>query len=336
MKKFLFIFLATTSLQAAAPTAAAPLFDESQTVVVNNRVLLKINGKPISVMDVVRKMDLIFYRQFPELSSSAAARYQFYTSGWEAMLRAVIDDHLIMADADEKKIEVSEGEVREELEVLFGPDVVLNLDKLGLTLSEALELLKMELTVQRMNMVMVRSKAMAEVPPKKVRRRYEEMLKDQPPQDQWVYQILSVRGENHEQAAQEAYQLLHEHNVQIDEVAEQLSIPNVDISLSDEYTREDDSLSLAYRAVLQTLSAGTFSVPISKDSVSRIFYLKKFEEGKPVPFNDVAEKIKQELTQEIAAKYNEAYRLKLRKHYGITEGYLNRVIPDDFRPFALR
>ncbi len=37
-----------------------------QNIVINNRILLKVNGKSITVMDVVRKMDLLFYRQYPE------------------------------------------------------------------------------------------------------------------------------------------------------------------------------------------------------------------------------------------------------------------------------
>ena len=127
-------------------------------------------GKAISVMDVVRKMDLLFYRQYPDLASSAMARYQFYTSGWRSVLGAVIDDYLIVADAEEKEITVNDGEVREELEKMFGPDVVLNLDQLGMTLEEAFDLLKTELTVQRMTAIMVRSKAITDVHPLSVRK----------------------------------------------------------------------------------------------------------------------------------------------------------------------
>ncbi len=335
MKRFLvFMFLSVATLQAAFQTA--PLFENDQNLVINNRVLLKINGKPISVMDVVRKMDLIFYRQFPELASSSAARYQFFTNGWEGMLGAVIDDHLIVADAEEKGIEIKEGEVREELESLFGPDVVFNLDKLGLTLEEALELLKMELTVQRMNMMMVRSKAITEVHPKQVYQRYEQMLKEHAPQDQWVYQVLSFRGEEHEQLANEAFRFLNEQHLPFEEVIAIIGSPNVELSLSEDYEREEASLSLAHKAVLQTLTVGAFSAPLCKESVSRIFCLKEFRVGEPTPFNSVAEKLKLELTQEASSRHNEAYRLKLRKHYGITPRYLKRVIPENFEPFALR
>lgn len=335
MKKlFATILLSGFALQAA-PQMQQPLFDSEQNLVINNRVLLKVGGKPITVMDVVKKMDLIFYRQFPEMASSDMARYQFYSSAWESMLAAVIDDHLIVADAEEKQVQVTEGEVREELERLFGPDVVMNLDKLGMSLSEALDLLRMELTVQRMNMAMVRSKAVVEVHPKQVRARYEEMVKANPPQDKWVYKILSVRGEGHEQVASEASKLLSEQNMPFEEVIASLSSEDVELSVSD-YERADQDLSLAYKAVLQTLGAGAYSAPMSKESVSRIFCLKQFESGAPDPFNSVADQLKGELTQEVAVKLGEAYRKKLRDHYGITESYLSEVVPDTFAPFAMR
>ena len=132
-------------------------FDQNypENIIINNRILLKINGKAITVIDVVRKMDLLFYRQYENLASSAIARYQFYNTGWRTVLGMVIDDYLIMADAEEKQIKVNDGEVREELQRLFGPDVVLNVDKLGMTLEEAFELIKTELIVQRMTSMMV-------------------------------------------------------------------------------------------------------------------------------------------------------------------------------------
>lgn len=344
MKKYALIFcLSAAPLTAAMPVPPVPnlspgpnLFEKEPSLVINNRVLLKINGKPITVMDVVRKMDLIFYRQFPELAASPVARYQFYANSWQTMLAAVIDDHLIVADAEEKKVEISEGEVREELEILFGPDVVFNLDKMGLTLNEAIDMLKRELTVQRMNMMMVRSRAMAEAQPKEVRARYERMVRENPPQSAWIYRVLSIRGEEHEHVAQEAWKLINEQNLPFEEVVTALSSSDVELSLSNEYEIDEGSISLAHKAVLQTLSAGACSAPQTKGPVSRIFCLKEYRNAEPVPFNSIADKIKSEIIKEISAKYDDEYRHKLRKQYGMTDRYLKRMIPENFVPFALR
>ncbi len=312
------------------------LFEQEQDLVINNRVLVRINAKPITVMDVVRKMDLFFYRQYPELATSPVARYQFYGSAWETMLTALIDDYLIVADAEEKGVVISEGEIREELENLFGPDVVFNLDGMGLSLAEATEMLKMELTVQRMNMMMVRARAMTDVKPKEVRARYEQMLKDNPPQNSWVYRVLSIRGDEHERVAQEASKLLNEQKLPFEEIVATLSTPDIEISVSDDYQREEGSISLGHMAVLQTLSAGAYSAPLSKDSVSRIFCLGDYQEGESTPFNDIAEKIRSEIVQEVSGKFNEEYRMKLRVHYGMTDQYLSEVVPEGYAPFALR
>lgn len=337
-----FKFLIPAMLSFAACYAAMPgndvRFDQSipENIVINNRILLKINGKPITVMDVVKKMDMLFYRQYPEMAESNTARFQFYSAAWRTILGSVVDEALIEADAKEKKIEITDGEVREELERLFGPDVVLNLDKAGMSLEEAFEILKTELIVQRMNMIMVRSKAMTEVPPMRVKERYEQMLRDQPPQNTWVYQVLSVRGEDHEKVAQEAFRLISEQKVPFENVISQLQSETATLSLSEEYSREERSLALAHKAILQTLSAGACSSPITKDDVTRLFCLKSFETARPALFNDLADKLKSELVQEASARLNRTYREKLRDYYGLTEDYLNAMVPDDLEPFALR
>lgn len=307
-----------------------------ENLVINNRILLKVNGKTVTVMDVVKKMDILFYRQFPDLKESNLARFQFYSAAWRNVLAAVVDDALIMADAKEKEVVISDGEVREELEKLFGPDVVINIDKLGMSLEEAFELLKTELIVQRMNGMMVRSKAMTEVHPKLVRERYEKMMHDSPPQSTWVYQVLSVKGDDHERVAEEAHRLIAEQKIPFESVIEHLQTEGATLSLSEEYSRDERSLALAHKAILKTLSAGMCSAPTTKENISRLFYLKRFEEGHLAMFNEVAEKYRAELMQESMARHNKIYREKLRAHYGLTEDYLSSMVPEKLEPFAMK
>lgn len=323
---------------SAAPAMMDMPFDQNypENLLVNNRILLKINGKAISVMDVVRKMDLLFYRQFPELASSTVARYQFYMNGWRAILGAVIDDYLIMADAGEKEIQVNDGEVREELEKLFGPDVVINLDKLGMTLEEAFELLKTELTVQRMTAIMVRSKALTEVHPMIMKKRYEKVLMENPPLNYWVYRILSIRGNDHERVANEAYRLLSEQQIPFDQIVSNIQIEGIECSCSEEVRQKEHDLSRGYRSILGTLAVGAGSVPVSNEKVSRLFYLKGIEKVNPPSFRESEEGLKRELTQEAITRHNVEYRQKLRKHYGLTDQFLSDAIPAGLQPFALR
>jgi hypothetical protein len=330
--------LSTPLLKAAPPELNEFSLEQSypENLVVNNRILLKINGKAVSVMDVVRKMDLLFYRQYPELVDSPVARYQFYMSGWRTVLGAVIDDSLIMADAEEKEVEVNDGEVREELEKLFGPNVVLNLDKLGMTLDEAFDLLKIELTVQRMTAIMVRNKAITAVHPTTVKERYAKILAENPPQNYWVYRILSIRGPDHERVAKEAYRLLSEQQITFEEIASAIQEEGVELSYSEEYNQNERDLSLSYKAILQTLALGNASAPLSTQKGSRLFCLKEIGKTNPPSFKEVEEGLTRELTQDAMTRYHAEYRAKLRKQYGLTPQYLSHNIPDNLHPFALR
>lgn len=338
IKNLIIVSLGVCSSLIAAPSMRDFALDQNypQNLVINNRILLKMEGKVITVMDVARKMDLLFYRQYPEMTSNPMARYQFYMSGWRTVLGGVIDDCLIMADAKEKQVVVNDGEIRETLENLFGPDVVINIDKLGMTFDEAFELIKTEMTVQRMASGMARSKALAEVHPQAVKKRYQKFLSEHPPQTFWVYQILSIRGEEHERVAQEAYRLIQEQGISFKEIASKIGEEGVEISCSEEYRQNERELSLAYRAVLQTLAAGNASTPVSSSKGSRLFCLGGIEKEETPSFNQVAEELKSELMQEAMTRYNDEYRKKLRKNAGLTDKYLSQLIPDSVKPFELR
>src|SRR5580704_3365582 len=93
----LLIQLGTFSLQGQN---APMLFGKGERkIVVNNRILAKVNGKAISVLDIMKKMDMLFYRQYPQYANNAEARQQFYSMYWKTALQECIDKELIMADA---------------------------------------------------------------------------------------------------------------------------------------------------------------------------------------------------------------------------------------------
>ena len=308
-------------------------------VEVNNRVLLKIGGKPITVMDVVRKMDLLFHQQYAEYAGQPSARFQFYTASWRTVLRNVIDDYLIMADAEEKKIDVSEGEIREEMERAFGPDVVFNIDKVGISFDEAWDLIKTDLIVQKMTGMMVHSKAISDIHPIDVRRRYEKMVAENPPENKWVYQVVSLRAEDDElsrSVGERAHNMLAMQHIPLEMVRGQIEEQGVQFSLSAEYVRSPKEISNSHRSVLEKLENGTYSAPVSKRGVSYIFYLKEFKPGEAIAFQDAAGNIKQEIIQERINYHSSEYRDKLRKHYALTENYIAEIIPEETQPFALR
>ena len=100
MHKYLLIF-ALSSLFAQAPSMELP---DNKKIAVQNTILTKVNDTTISVIDVKKKLDLMFYQNYSHLSHSNQARLQFYESGWRAALMQMIDNELILSDAAAKEV----------------------------------------------------------------------------------------------------------------------------------------------------------------------------------------------------------------------------------------
>lgn len=227
--KFLFIIiLGHSSLHAIKNE---PLFSSGQQqaepkIYINNRILTRVNGKPISTFDLMKKMDLLFYRQYPQYTSSIDARSQFYDMSWKYVLEEIIDKELILADAQESKIEVSNGDVRQEMEASFGPNIIANLDKAGISFDEATKIMQDEIITRRMISGRVHSKALRQVTPIKVRQAYAEFIQD--PANarltQWNYRTITIKERTLEktgETAKAAYQMIMD-GVPLDQLSNQL------------------------------------------------------------------------------------------------------------------
>ena len=98
MKKYLLLFLLLPVLLSALPEADLLMGQEDDLqITLHNRVLANVNGKPVTVMDVVKRMDILFLRQFPEYANSIGARHQFYMANWKRTLSELIDKELIFS-----------------------------------------------------------------------------------------------------------------------------------------------------------------------------------------------------------------------------------------------
>lgn len=340
MKKLLIPFLAFAPLAAIEmhPGSDFALTPE-ENIVIHNRVLLKLNGKPLSVMDVVRKMDLIFYQSYPELVDQPTMRYQFYTANWNSILGAMIDDQLILADAKDKKISANDGEVRETLEKLFGRDPLIKLNELGISYDEVHEMVKTDIIVQKLTGGMVHAKALTGVNPKKMRQLYEKLQKEHPPQEKFTYRVLSFKGVPEKEArelAKEAHRLIGEEGVPFEAIPTHFEASEANVVLSESYTRTAKEVSNAHKAVLTTLAAGSISAPILRKGTVYLFHLEALDKDELASFNEMEDELKGRIFQEEALEYNRKYREGLRKRYGLSDKHLSQLIPDDLKPFAMR
>lgn len=347
MRKVIIFLISITSI--CKLYSADNLFSqigEEQQIAINNQILAKVNGKAISVYDVMKKMDMLFYRSYPEYSSVAPARYQFYQMNWKSVLNDLIDKELIIADAEENKMQVSSGDVRQEMEVLFGPNIIANLDRAGLTFEEAWKIVHDDIVVKRMMYVRTTSKVLKQVTPQDVHAAYENYSKENIRPDLWTYQVLSIRDKDKSkglEAAAHAHQLLITDHLPLDQALEKLkdSKDAANITLSPEYTHNQNEMSDLFKSSICSLTPGSYSQPVAQKSradnsnVFRIFYLKEFKSGGVPLFNEVAKKLKEQLLEIAAEKQTIEYLRKLRKHFDVQESILNEAAGEEFEPFKI-
>lgn len=351
--RFLFAIFCSFSLLACHPNVEAGLFDvpQEREIVVNNRILAKANGKAISVVDVMKKMDMQFYRQFPQYASSQEARFQFYNANWKRTLSDLIDKELIVADSQEGKMNVSAGDVRQEMESLFGPNIIVNLDQAGLTFNEAQEMVHDEIIIRRMMYFRVQAKAIAAATPQKIREFYDQFAKSNIRDSVWDYRVVTIRHRDSTKAAEAANAIramLVDDNIGIEEIAdkwkkEQEGKPRAaTVNVSEEFHTNEKELSESFSATLLSMTPATYSLPITQKSrsdnstVVRIFYLKNMTPGGPVPFNEVEGKIKDKLINDAMEKETKAYFTRMRQHFDVQDDSLQELFKSDFQPFVLK
>lgn len=324
---------------------------EEPKIFVNNRILAHVNGKPITTYDLVKKMDMTFYKNYPEYVSSNEARFQFYQEAWKYILDDLLNEELILADAKEHKIEVSSGDVRQEIEAEFGPNVIENLDKAGMSLEEATKSMQSELTIQKMIAIKANSKALRQVTPSVIRKMYQEYIQnpDNKNQTTWNYRVVTIKDrtpEKSEELATKAAQVLNE-GISVDDLPEVLKTRKLHgrrakVTISNEIKNNEKEVSSDYKKMLVNLDAGMYSHPFpyksraEKGTVYRIIYVKEKIPGGFPTYKEMEPKIKQQLLNQASEKETDMYISKLRQHYHLREEDIKTQLPEDYQPFILK
>jgi len=338
MYKWLFILTFSSLFSQISPIELS----DNKKIAVQNIILAKVNDTTISVMDVKKKMDLLFYQNYPHLSHSNQARLQFYETGWRQALMQMIDNELILSDAATREIKLSDGEVREEMESRFGPHVLSTLDKMDITYDEAWKIVKNDLIVQRMNWWFIQSKAIQNVKPQDIRLAYRAYLEENPPYQLLKYQVISIHSENSEKIAEKVHEFLSQNNQKPELLSDQLQKIDPSIQISSEYTVKDTELSESHKTALSSMSSQSYSPPTFQKSrnsnkiVARIFYLNQKTDYPAPTFADLSSKLKNGLIQQAIAKESFNYIEKLRKHYGFDSENIKKNFPEDMHPFSLQ
>lgn len=353
-KKIYFALLLSLSSLQGAPSSLVPNPSEGH-LVVQNRILAKVGDRTISVLDVMKKMDVFLHRYYPQYADITAMRHQYFSTQWKETLMQMIDHELILLDAEKMELKISDAEVRETLFDRFGPNVMSSLDKIGLSYEEARAMIHAELVVQKMTWFKAQAKALSSVNTQDVKTAYQKYCEQNPPKEEWEYQVLSVRAQNEEMAqalAQRAFDLCKNTPSELESVIKTLEsssstqeesteAPPFQISLSSPMITEDKNLSQSYKEILGRVALNSISPPIRQAGKSgqppsyRIFHLKNHTKTSVPTLRSLYERLRGELVQSKMDKELGLYLSKLRTYYGFDAKHLEDVIPSSFQPFLL-
>lgn len=350
----LLIFLLTSLLPLLPVFSVTSSFlpdISSNRVVISNRVLAKINQKTITVIDLQQKMDLFISKRYAQQELSPLARSHFYLSHWREFLSQEIDHYLILCDAEQLKILVSDKEVRERMLEHFGPNMMTALDKIGITYEKAKEMIHSELAVEKMTSYRVHAKAFRSVHPQQIKANYKLYCEQNPPKETWGYRVLSIRSSENDLAqnlAEKAHQLLSSNQSSFADLSEKLFQDDpslqekISLTASDLYELQDRDLSAQVKTILQTLSPGSYSTPQNQVSrfdnsqVSRIYFLQTHTTSSLPSFEEMEHNLREQILEEAIHKETSLYINKLRLRYGFSEQLLSEWIPEDFQPFSIQ
>jgi len=309
---------------------------------VNNRVLARINNKSISVVDLVKRMDMVFRSQYPQYVESPQARLQYYAMSWKNALRDTIDKELILADAEKMEMEIPPGDIRQEMEEYFGPNIMENLSQAGLSYEEAWDMLKTDALVRRTMMGRVNMKVMTKIGPKEVRNAYDNFVQSENTGNQWAYRVISIRSSDPfkgKDAAKAMHSKLQE-GASLEEAQSFATADGVQIKLSELFTHDQKSISPAYKKELEKLDSGSFSKPVAQksrnnDTIHRIFYLDQLI-CKTIPsLQEMEGQLRNKLLEEGMIAESEKYFNDLHDRFGLSDEVLSELIPEGFEPFSI-
>lgn len=350
LKAALFALLTAQVLPAQlllAKGGASWLFspNEKNVLLVQPRILAHVNGKAITVVDLMHKMDLAFYEKYPEYADSVTFRYQFYQMSWKYVLEELIDQELMLADAEELKIELSRGDIRKEMERLFGPNVVANVQKAGLQYEEAIALVRADMLIQRLMYFKVHTPALRFATPKEVQIAYEDYQTTHQLPAELTYRVVSVRSQDAKRA-QDVVEVVHQKllsGMSIDDVVCQMKDEqDVQVSAGGEEKRIEEDLSSQYRAPLMKLQPNSYSQPVIQESrkrgetLWRVFHLSHLRPAGAPPLSEVEAELKEKLLAEASQRLTGEYLKNLRTRYRVEEIQDYKKVPEEFQPFQMQ
>lgn len=309
---------------SSAAWGEAPATKQS-SIVVENRVLATVRDQIITVVDVSKKMDMIFCQQFPQYRGMPEARYEFYRTNWRRIFQELVDRQLILTMAEEKQFSVTNGDIRQELEEMFGPNVMMSLYDEGLSMHDVHEMMRADILLRRAITFYVHSPIIAAVTPAVLKAAYRKRVEELKTRTGWVWRSVSIKskaGDCPKEIAQKVWGELQKGGKTVEQIGSELG-KEVEISLSQTFRSERSDVAPTVQAVLEQLSLRSYSEPQSFTSRSdprqgwRCYIID--EEFKPeIPsFVELEPQLRQEIASPVIAKRTDEFFEDLRREYHV-------------------
>jgi hypothetical protein len=258
----------------------------------------------------------------------------------------MINNQLILFEATKKELKITDAEVREEVEMRYGPNTIINLVNLGLTYDEALKMTKEDMIIQRMMYYFIKVKADQKITPSAIRSAYRLYCRENPPLETWSYYTISIKSDDDissQKTAEEIHALLKEKSQDPKEIEDLFSDiknnhKNCQISISNLFKVNSKEIATSQQKILSNLKINSYSDIICQTSrttnkkIHRLFYLKDYEKKDTETFEEKSNKLKEELLNKALAEEFANYFTKLKKQYHVEK---NPIISNDFVPFSL-
>ena len=344
-------FLSTPMLVSTSFSHIDPTNEQNYQIILHNRPLVKVYKKTFSVMDVKKQMDLFLKEHHPEQAAATLLTYQFYLQNWKNTLQEMINNELIKMEATEYKITLSDGDIREEMEKRFGPNMMDRLDALQLSYQEAKELVKESIIIQNMSWYRIWAKALQRVTPEVIKMAYEDHLSQVLLSDEWTYKMITLKDEdpnikNTQAIAKKAYEWIHAslENLSFDQKIATMkkTLPKtVSLNISEPLKISSKNLSSEILQTLQQTQLLAISKPIVQKSrsnstpVYRMFYLMNHEKKAPPPFETLSTKIQDTLLQKEGETQKQEYFSKLRKRFLCEDLVVKNLFSEHYQPFTI-
>ena len=313
------------------------------SIVVENKVLATVRDQIITVLDVTKKMDMIFYQQFPQYRGLPEARYEFYHANWRRIFQELVDRQLILSMAEEKHFDVTNGDIREEMEDSFGPNAMMNLYEEGLSIHDVEEMMKADILLRRALSFYVHSPVIAAVTPSVLRVSYKKHIEGLKEKYGWVWRSVTVKsksGDCPKEAATRVWERLQKNHGAIEQVSAELG-EDYEVTASTPFRSERSEVAPSVQTVLEQLPPQTFSEPQPFTSRSdqrqgwRCYIVDEKVSAAIPPFEEIEPVLRQQIADPVIIRRTIEFFEDLRKQYGVKQLLSSEELLA-FEPFQLK